>query len=150
MWHQRESYPHFSFGHDLFWSFSRELTLSCLDGLPVHRLAYGAAKRDIPRGDDGSLPTEWLLAEWPTGATAPTDYSFSTLDETSSPKELVRIAKIRWRIEHDYRELKTGLGLAYFEVRTLAGWHRHLTLVTAAHLFITTLRLTRPKVPGAA
>jgi SRSO17 transposase len=40
--------------------------------------------------------------------------------------------------------------LAYFEVRTLAGWHRHLTLVTAAHLFITTLRLTRPKVPGAA
>jgi hypothetical protein len=64
-------------------------------------LRMRAAKRDIPRGDDGSLPTEWLLAEWPTGATAPTDYSFSTLDETTSLKELVRIAKIRWRIEHD-------------------------------------------------
>lgn len=37
-------------------------------------------------------------------------------------KELVRIAKIRWRIEHDYRELKTGLGLAHFEGRTWAGW----------------------------
>jgi SRSO17 transposase len=113
-------------------------------------LRVRAANRDIPRGDDGSLPTERLLAEWPTGATAPTDYWFSTLPETTPLKELVRIAKIRWRIEHDYRELKTGLGLAHFEGRTFAGWHHHVTLVTAAHLFITTLRLTRPKAPGAA
>ena len=113
-------------------------------------LRVRAANRDIPRGDDRSLPTEGLLAEWPTGATAPTDYWFSTLDETTSLKGLVRIAKIRWRIEHDYRELKTGLGLAHFEGRTFAGWHHHVTLVTAAHLFITTLRLTRPKATGAA
>ncbi|MET3721612.1 SRSO17 transposase [Arthrobacter sp. UYEF21] len=51
---------------------------------------------------------------------------------------------------HDYRELKTGLGLDHFEGRTWLGWHHHATLVTAAHLFITTLRLTRPKAPGAA
>lgn len=108
------------------------------------------ANRDIPRADDGSLPIEWLLAEWPTGAPAPTDYWLSTLPETTPLKELVRIAKIRWRIEHDYRELKTGLGLAHFEGRTWAGWHHHVTLVTAAHLFITTLRLTRPKADGAA
>jgi SRSO17 transposase len=42
--------------------------------------------------------------------------------------ELVRLAKIRWRIEHDYRELKTGLGLDHFEGRSHAGWHRHATL----------------------
>ena len=108
------------------------------------------ANRDIPRADDGSLPAEWLLAEWPTGATAPTDYWLSTLPEDTPVKELVRLAKIRWRIEHDYRELKTGLGLAHFEGRTFAGWHHHMTLVTAAHLFITTLRLTRPKAVGAA
>lgn len=108
------------------------------------------ANRDIPHADDGSLPVEWLLAERPTGASAPTDYWLSTLPKTTSLKELVRIAKIRWRIEHDYRELKTGLGLAHFEGRTWAGWHHHVTLVTAAHLFITTLRLTRPKAVGAA
>ena len=73
-----------------------------------------------------------------------------TLPEDTPVKELVRLAKIRWRIEHDYRELKTGLGLAHFEGRTFAGWHHHMTLVTAAHLFITTLRLTRPKAVGAA
>ncbi|MFF4621983.1 transposase [Nonomuraea jabiensis] len=56
-------------------------------------------------------------------------------------RELVRLAKIRWRIEHDYRELKTGLGLTHFEGRSWTGWHRHVTLVSAAHLFLTELRL---------
>jgi len=55
------------------------------------------------------------------------------------------------RIEHDYRELKHGLGLGHFEGRTWHGWHHHTTLVTAAHLFITGLRLTAdPKAHGAA
>ncbi len=48
-------------------------------------------------------------------------------------KELVRLAKIRWRIEHDYRELKTVLGLDHFEGRYWTGWHHHATLVSAAH-----------------
>jgi hypothetical protein len=77
-----------------------------------------------------------LLAEWPPQAAKPTDY---WLADTPLP-ELVRLAKIRWRIERDYRELKTGLGLDHFEGRTFAGWHRHVTLVTAAQLFLTLLR----------
>jgi SRSO17 transposase len=31
---------------------------------------------------------------------------------------LVRTAKLRWRIENDYREMKQVLGLAHFEGRT--------------------------------
>ena len=93
---------------------------------------------------DGSLPETWLLAEWPPEAAEPTDYWLSTLPPNTDLAELVRLAKIRWRIEHDYRELKTGLGLDHFEGRTYAGWHRHVTLVTAAQLFITELR-TSPK-----
>jgi SRSO17 transposase len=93
---------------------------------------------------DGSLPTAWLLAEWPPEAAEPTDYWLADLPETTPLPELVRLAKIRWRIEHDYRECKTGLGLDHFEGRTFAGWHRHVTLVTAAQLFITLLR-TSPK-----
>jgi SRSO17 transposase len=49
-------------------------------------------------------------------------------------QDLIRLGKIRWRIEHDYRELKTGLGLDDYEGRTWKGWHRHVTLVAAAHL----------------
>ena len=109
------------------------------------------ANRNIPRAEDGTLPVCWLLAEWPAAATEPTDYWLATLPEDTPLDELVRLAKIRWRIEHDYRELKHGLGLDHFEGRTWTGWHHHATLVTAAHLFITTLRLTAdPKARGAA
>jgi SRSO17 transposase len=90
----------------------------------------------------------WLLAEWPTGADEPTDYWLSTLPGDIPLPELVRLAKIRWRVEHDYRELKTGLGLDHFEGRSWLGWHHYATLVTAAHLFLTTLRLADPKASG--
>jgi SRSO17 transposase len=105
------------------------------------------ANRDIPRTDDGSLPECWLLAEWPPGADEPTDYWLSNLPPDTPAAELVRLAKIRWRIEHDYRELKTGLGLDHFEGRSFTGWHRHVTLAVLAQAFITMLR-TDPKVPA--
>ena len=93
---------------------------------------------------DGSLPAVWLLAEWPPNEPEPTDYWLTTLPQDTDLAELVRLAKIRWRIEHDYRECKTALGLDHFEGRTFTGWHRHVTLVTAAQLFLTLLR-TSPK-----
>jgi SRSO17 transposase len=94
----------------------------------------------IPRNPDGSLPQRWLIAEWPDDEPKPVTYWLTSQPTNTSHAELIRTAKIRWRIEHDYRELKTGLGLDHFEGRTWIGWHRHVTLVTAAHLFITLLR----------
>ncbi|MFD8656582.1 IS701 family transposase, partial [Streptomyces mirabilis] len=98
---------------------------------------------------DGVLPDCWLLAEWPEGAEAPTDYWLSNLPADMAIADLVRLAKVRWRIEHDYRELKHGLGLDHFEGRSWPGWHHHVTLVTAAHAFLTEQRLA-PKAPGPA
>jgi SRSO17 transposase len=107
------------------------------------------ASRRIPRAADGSLPDCWLLAEWPPGADEPADYWLSDLPAGTPIAELVRLAKIRWRIEHDYRELKTGLGLDHFEGRSFTGWHRHVTLAALAQAFCTMLR-TDPKAgaPG--
>jgi SRSO17 transposase len=105
------------------------------------------ANRDIPRAADGSLPECWLLAEWPPAAGEPTDYWLSNLPAGTPVEELVRLAKIRWRIEHDYRELKTGLGLDHFEGRSYLGWHRHVTLAVLAQAFITMIRAD-PKVPA--
>jgi SRSO17 transposase len=107
------------------------------------------ASRRIPRAADGSLPQCWLLAEWPPQAAEPVGYWLSDLPEDTPIAELVRLAKIRWRIEHDYRELKTGLGLAHFEGRSFTGWHRHVTLAALAQAFCTMLR-TDPKAhaPG--
>jgi len=105
------------------------------------------ANRDIPRAGDGSLPDCWLLAEWPPEAGEPTDYWLSTLPASTPTGELIRLAKIRWRIEHDYRELKHGLGLGHFEGRSYLGWHRHVTLTALAQAFCTMIR-TDPKVPA--
>jgi SRSO17 transposase len=108
------------------------------------------ANRDIGRADDGTLPERWLIAEWPPGKAEPTDYWTSDLPADTPIATLVRLAKIRWRIEHDYRELKTGVGLDHFEGRSWTGWHHHATIATAAHIFLTRLRLTRPKEHGQA
>nr|WP_281072864.1 IS701 family transposase [Pseudonocardia parietis] len=107
------------------------------------------ANREIPRGPDGSLPECWLIAEWPPGKPEPTDYWLSTLPADTGPRELVQLAKIRWRIEHDYRELKDGLGLDHFEGRSYLGWHRHVTLAALAQAFCTSLRYD-PKAPAPA
>ena len=118
------------------------LMTSCFAAIRVR-----PANRDIPRADDGSLPECWLLAEWPPGAEEPAGYWLSTLPPDTPIAELVRLAKIRWRIEHDYRELKTGLGLGHFEGRSYTGWHRHVTLAALAQAFCTMIR-TDPKAPA--
>jgi SRSO17 transposase len=91
------------------------------------------------RGAD--LPETWLIAEWPAGAAEPVKYWLSNLPATTAKRTLIRLAKLRWRIEHDYREVKTGLGLDHYEGRTWQGWHHHVTLVSAAHAFCTLQRL---------
>ncbi|WP_329485087.1 IS701 family transposase [Kitasatospora sp. NBC_01246] len=98
-----------------------------------------AGRRPKP-ADDGTIPLTWLIAQWPEGETEPVKYWISNLPADIPAKDLVRLAKSRWRIEHDYRELKTRLGLDHFEGRSYIGWHRHVTLVSAAHLFLTEQR----------
>jgi SRSO17 transposase len=107
-------------------------------------LQADAGTRQIYKGQD--LPECWLIAEWPPGEAEPTRYWLSTLPPDTRYTDLVRAAKLRWRIEHDYRELKTGLGLTHYEGRKWAGWHHHVTLVAAAHGFLTLQRLD-PKAP---
>jgi hypothetical protein len=64
-------------------------------------------------------------------------------------REPLQLAKIRRRIEHDYRELKHGLGLDHFEGRNHDGWYRHVTMVSLAQAICTRLRFA-PRAPSAA
>jgi SRSO17 transposase len=90
-------------------------------------------------------PEQWLLIEWPTGEAEPTKYFLSTLPADTPIKELVRVAKLRWRIERDYQELKQELGLGHFEGRSWRGFHHHATLCIAAYGFLLAERLAGPK-----
>ncbi len=110
------------------------------------------AGREIRQATDGpELPACWLLAEWPAAEAEPVQFWLSDLPEDTPLTTLVRLAKLRWRIEHDYREMKQALGLAHFEGRTWGGWHHHVTLVSVAHAFCTLQRLARaPKDTASA
>jgi SRSO17 transposase len=110
----------------------------------------GVTPRRLARRDGGELPVRWLLVEWPVGKAEPTKYWLANLPETTPIVELVRLARSRWRVEQDYRELKGALGLDHFEGRGWVGWHHHVTLVSVAHGFLTLERRRRPKPAASA
>jgi SRSO17 transposase len=107
----------------------------------------GIRLRRATRG--GQLPVRWLLAEWPDGEAEPVKYWLASLPAEVALERLVHLAKLRWRVEHDYRELKDALGLDHFEGRSWPGWHHHVTLVSVAHAFVTLERLN-PKAVASA
>lgn len=112
------------------------------------RPANVGLRRAAHRGGEG-LEVCWLLAEWPPGCEEPVKYWLSNLPADTPLKRLVALAKLRWRVEHDYRELKDALGLDHFEGRSYRGWNHHVTLVSVAHAFLT-LERRRPRLGAAA
>jgi SRSO17 transposase len=113
----------------------------------VSRFAFLRVVATHPVRNDNLPPREeWLIVEWPLGADAPSDYWLSNLAADSDPERLARLARLRWQIELDYRQLKGELGLDHYEGRSYAGFHHHCALVTCAHAFLTLERLF-PRVP---
>jgi SRSO17 transposase len=110
----------------------------------------GVVPRRQARQDGTELLVRWLLVEWHPGNAAPVKYWLSNLPERTPIVELVRLARLRWRVEQDYRECKGGLGLDHFEGRGWPGWHHHVTLVSVAHGFLTLERLRSPKLVASA
>jgi SRSO17 transposase len=95
------------------------------------RAAHEWEKRSTPRRE------EWLIVEWPKGRNGPTDYWLSNLPADAAPEQLARLARLRWKIELDYKQLKGELGLDHYEGRSWLGWYHHTAMVTAVHGFLT-------------
>jgi len=94
--------------------------------LPAHRPAKG----------EKAPPRQWLLIEWPKGEPEPTKYWFSNLLPQTGLSRLVFFAKVRWRIEQSYQQLKEELGLDHYEGRGYLGWHHHVTMTMLAYGFL--------------
>ena len=119
----------------------REGSVGCLTSRFARqgvRPAHRDTKLSAPRAK------EWLLIEWPQGETEPTKYWFATLPEDVAFDRLVDIAKLRWRIERDYQELKHELGFGDYEGRGWRGFHHHATLCIAAYGFLIAERGALP------
>jgi SRSO17 transposase len=95
------------------------------------------------KGKPPSAP-QWLLCEWLDGEDEPTNFWLAALPQSTSLVELVRLAKLRWRVERDYQEMKQELGLDHFEGRTWRGFHHHATLCAVAHGFLALRRALFP------
>ena len=123
-------------------------TLAWREGTNTELASRFAAVRLRPASRDFNLtephPEEWLLIEWPEDEAEPTRYWLSNLGPGTSTEDLVEQAKLRWRIERDYQELKQELGLGHYEGRGWRGFHHHASLCIAAYGFLVSLRATIP------
>jgi SRSO17 transposase len=98
------------------------------------RAAHRDRELTTPRAE------EWLLVEWPAGDAEPARYFLSNVPENVALADLVRLVKLRWRIERDYEELKQELGLGDYEGRNWRGFHHHGVLCIAAYAFLAAER----------
>lgn len=114
---------------------------TCLRVRPAHQSHLATTMR----------PEEWLLIEWPQGDAEPAGYWLATAPSDATLEQLIFVAKMHWRIERNYRELKQEFGLSHYEGCNWRGFHHHATLCIAAYGFLTAHRLTHedPKKNGA-
>ena len=103
--------------HKITWREGSNAKLTSRFAAVRVRPAHRDYERSTPR------PEEWCLIEWPAGEAEPTKYWLSTLPASISKSALVNTAKLRWRIERDYQDLKQELGLGHYEGR---GWRTEL------------------------
>jgi len=99
------------------------------------------------------LPKQaWRTVTWREGSADQLSSRFArvrvrwlaTLPENVSFERLVDLAKLRWRIERDYQELKQEVGLGHYEGRGWRGFHHHATLCIAAYGFLIAEQATIP------
>lgn len=110
--------------------------------------------RTAKRSHQGTPPgdLQWLLIEWPPREQEPTRYFLSNLGPRTRPKRLATLAKLRWRVERDYQDMKQEVGLTHYEGRTWRGLHHHLTICMAAFAFLVLRRTlcNRHRPPSVA
>jgi SRSO17 transposase len=120
------------------WREGSNAPLSCR----FAQLRLCCANGDGLRADPS--PEEWLLIEWPENEKEPSRFWLSTLPADIRPAELVRLTKLRWRIERDYLDLKQECGLGDYEGRGWRGFHHHVSLSIAAYGFLISETETIP------
>lgn len=108
------------------------------------RFAF-ARVRLAERRTKGRSPSEevWIIVEH---RDAKKGYRLhaSNLPKGTKHAELVRLVKLRWRVERDYRELRGEIGLDHFEGGTWRGFRHHAALCAAALCFLALARRLSP------
>jgi SRSO17 transposase len=114
-----------------------------------HRLSAGDGAKG-PRWYDWAVTrvncpepgefSRWLLVR--RSASNPTDLAYDLVGgPPDTPlREMVRAAGARWAVEECFEAAKGEVGLDHYEVRSWAGWYRHVTLALFAHALLAAIR----------
>ena len=94
-------------------------------------------------------PMVWLLIQKTPDKQTPYVFYLSNMDASTPLSQLVKVTRLRWRIEMDYQTLKGQVGLDHYEGRSWLGWHHHVTLTTMAFVFLLLERLRDSFSPSA-
>lgn len=118
-----------------------------VDGVPT---TSRFAAITVPGGQPGApvrigpghpyRPPRSVLTEWPAGRNRPSSAWLTNLSTARLP-ELISVVKLRDRAAGALDVLSDQFGLRCFEGRSFRGWHHHVTLVSAAHIYSTLQRL---------
>ena len=75
-------------------------------------------------------------------------FDFTYAPHQASLQQLVEVAGSRWAVEECFEQAKQETGLDQYEVRSWAGWQRHVTLSMLAHATLAALRAQAADEPA--
>ena len=84
----------------------------------------------------------WLLCE-ESLTDGERKYYFSNCPPSTSLRALVKLARGRWAVEIQYRDLKSELGFDHFDGRSYPGWNHHALLAAITYTFLQLERRRR-------
>ena len=99
----------------------------------VARIRIVASRDGLP-GEDLWLFLRKSLAD------GQVKYAFSNAPEEIPLPEMIRVSALRWPIEQCFQEGKSEIGMGHYEHRSWDAWHRHMTFVFVAQLFLLRIR----------
>ena len=111
--------------------------LSCGAGSKGERVYDWARVR--ARTVDGER-LRWLVARRSITDPSAISYYIASASRETRLSELARVAGARWAVEESFETAKGEVGLDHYEVRSWAGWYRHITLAMLAHAYLSVVR----------
>lgn len=131
------------------------------ESLPTHQIAVAAQSKRIPalpsahdRSRNGTLaatvrvrtPSQaagtddlLLLVTGEIGHMWPGEVWLTNMTDGQIPS-LVRLAQLADQVDSDFDEIADHVGIRDYVGRSYAGWHRHMTLASAAHAVVAQSR----------
>jgi SRSO17 transposase len=82
----------------------------------------------------------WLVARRSLTDPSAISYYIASAGRETPLAELARVAGARWAVEESFETAKGEVGLDHYEVRSWAGWYRHITLAMLAHGYLSAMR----------